>query len=567
MLTRLINLRIGIKVFVAPALLIACMALLAGIFHSSTGRQGSALTELFDGSMQRDKVIAQVQIGSATTQANLYRLLGWQSSGVDKDKVGGLERRIKSELAAVKATFARYRGLVVDGDEIALADQAGVALVEFEKAVADVLDMYAIDDVTALVFMVNTEQQYDKLNRALTAVATASADHTRHVYGAAQEVEASSRLMFFSVFALFLFIGVTVTLALGRAISRPVTRLTNAMASLAEGRKGIEIPSLGSRDEVGAMARTVAIFRDHMVKAERLEAEQRADSDRRLAVAAQHEQMIDQFNGVMRHTLAGMMSTVEVVRTTSDSLQSTAKATSDQGATVAAAAERSSANVETVAAAAEELGMSVREISRQVNESTRITREAVAGIHTATSTIDGLDSAARKIGEIVGMITDIAGQTNLLALNATIEAARAGEAGKGFAVVAGEVKNLATQTARATDDIAGQIAGIQSISREAVETIRSVGSTVERVSEIAASIASAVEQQSAATNEIVRNVQQAASGNDEITRNIHDVAQEATATGAMADSMHQAAVDLAREAASLDHEVSSFLTKVTSGAA
>jgi methyl-accepting chemotaxis protein len=245
-------------------------------------------------------------------------------------------------------------------------------------------------------------------------------------------------------------------------------------------------------------------------------------------------------------------------------MTSTAEETSRQSTAVAAASEQTSQNVQTVASATEELSASIREISSQVSEATRIIGSAVTQAAETDTKVKGLSEAALKIGEVVVLINNIASQTNLLALNATIEAARAGEAGKGFAVVASEVKILATQTARATDEIDAQIRAIQEASTTSADAIRQIAQTIGRVNEVSTAIASAVEEQGAATQEISRNVQQAAQGTTEVSSNIINVTQAAEITGASANDVLTAAGGLARNGALLRSEVDTFLRDVRS---
>ncbi|MBL8642663.1 MAG: methyl-accepting chemotaxis protein, partial [Rhodospirillaceae bacterium] len=233
-----------------------------------------------------------------------------------------------------------------------------------------------------------------------------------------------------------------------------------------------------------------------------------------------------------------------------------------QSTAVAAASEQASTNVQTVAAATEELSSSIQEISRQVAESTRVVSQAVQEATKTKDLVRGLDEAAGRIGRVVALITDIAEQTNLLALNATIEAARAGEAGKGFAVVASEVKNLATQTAKATEEIGGQIEGIQNATKSSVDAIERIFDTIEKVNGISTTIASAVEEQGAATKEIARNVEQAASGTKEVSTNIVGVTQAAGETGQVSTQVLEAAKELARQSTTLRTEVDTFLTDI-----
>jgi len=269
---------------------------------------------------------------------------------------------------------------------------------------------------------------------------------------------------------------------------------------------------------------------------------------------------------VFEHEVHAMVEIVAAAATelqsTANGMSQTAEQTSRQASAVAAAAEQAASNVETVASAAEELHASISEISRQVNDSSRISRDAVEEAEHANNLVNGLAAAADKIGEVVKLINDIASQTNLLALNATIEAARAGDAGKGFAVVANEVKSLANQTARATDEISGQIAEVQGATKDAVAAIQDIGKTISRISEIASSIASAVEQQGAATSEIARNVQEAARGTTEVTSNIHSVTAASTATGEAAQDISTASSELSQQSESLRGKVEQFLHDV-----
>jgi methyl-accepting chemotaxis protein len=355
---------------------------------------------------------------------------------------------------------------------------------------------------------------------------------------------------------------VAVGLWLARSIAAPIVGMTGIMGRMAEGDRQVVIPSRNAADEIGDMAKAMQVFKDGLIHAEQLEAEARAKQEREVGRARERERLTGEFDVAIRAIVSRLDGAVRSVHSSSTSLNAAAEQTSRQSSAVAAAAEEASSNIQTVASAAEELGASTHEISRRVQDTTRITQEAVEGVHTADSTVESLSAAAQKIGEIVSLINDIAAQTNLLALNATIEAARAGEAGKGFAVVAGEVKHLATQTAKATSEIAEQIGGIQGTTQNAVAAIKTVGAAIARVDEVVSSIAAAVEEQNAATQEIVRNVQEAADGNQEVTRNISEVSAAASMTGEMSGQMFQVAADLEQSGAELNRQVESFLAGV-----
>jgi len=274
------------------------------------------------------------------------------------------------------------------------------------------------------------------------------------------------------------------------------------------------------------------------------------------------DEAIRAFSVSMGKALETGSGTADRMQKTATGLTATAEETSRQATAVAAASEQASTNVQTVATAAEELASSIAEIGRQVGESTRITSQAVQETERTNSQIQGLADAAQRIGDVVKLINDIAGQTNLLALNATIEAARAGEAGKGFAVVASEVKSLANQTAKATEEISSKIAEMQAATHDSVAAVKAIGQTIGRVNEIATTIASAVEEQGAATKEIARNVQQAAAGTTEVSSTISGVNSAANDTGTAANAVLAASTELTRQSESLRHEVEAFFSQV-----
>ncbi|ALG72124.1 chemotaxis protein [Azospirillum thiophilum] len=361
---------------------------------------------------------------------------------------------------------------------------------------------------------------------------------------------------------LSLLVAATAGLLLRGAIAAPILAMTTAMGRLAGGDRSIEVPGVGRRDEIGAMADAVDVFKRNAIEADRLTAIQRAEEQAKTRRAARLEELMRAFEGNVTTVVQSLSGAAMQMQQSAGTLNATADETNRQSTTVASAAEQASANVQTVAAAAEELSSSIAEIGRQVNQSTRVAEQAVSGANRASDVVSSLADGAQKIGEVVELINDIAAQTNLLALNATIEAARAGEAGKGFAVVASEVKSLANQTAKATEGITGQIAAIQGATREAVAAIGEIGRIITEISQISATIASAVEQQSAATQEISRNVQEAAQGTQQVTGTIVGVTRAAGDTGRAAGEVRSVADHLSTESARLRREVESFLDGV-----
>ena len=366
-----------------------------------------------------------------------------------------------------------------------------------------------------------------------------------------------------TVSAVALVTGTLFAWLIASGITRPVSAMTQAMTVLASGNTAVEIPARGNRDEVGEMAGAVQVFKDNAIEKVRLEAEQ-VERERRVAEEkrATMRKMAGDFESSVGQVVSQVSSAVTQMESSSAAMSATAEETTRQAAAVAAASEQASANVQTVASAAEELSGSIAEISRQVTQASQIASAAVTEAERTNVKVQGLAQAANKIGEVVALITDIAEQTNLLALNATIEAARAGDAGKGFAVVASEVKNLANQTAKATDEIGAQITGIQTATKDAVAAIESISKTISKINEVNAGVASAVEEQGAATQEIARNVEQAASGTQEVSSNIGGVSQAANETGAAAEQIKGAAAELSQQSEHLRVEVDKFLAEV-----
>jgi len=371
-------------------------------------------------------------------------------------------------------------------------------------------------------------------------------------------------LLFTAIFAVILGIVVVFTIMIGRGISIPVNALSNAMDGLSHGNKTIDVPGIERGDEIGGMAAAVDVFKQAMVRADELDAEQKAEQEARRIRGERIDALTHRFDQDAASMIQMVSSAATELQSSSQSMTGTADQTMQLSTGVASASEQASANVQTVASAADELSSSISEISRQVSQSTEIAGKAVAEVDGANDKVQGLANAANKIGEVVALITDIADQTNLLALNATIEAARAGEAGKGFAVVASEVKNLANQTAKATEEISTQIGDIQGATQDAVHAIGAIGGIIGQMNEISSAIAAAVEEQGAATSEIARNVEQAAIGTQEVSANISEVTHGASETGNAAGEVLSASDELSKQSEQLRSTVDKFLNDVRS---
>jgi len=383
-----------------------------------------------------------------------------------------------------------------------------------------------------------------------------------------------------------------VTFAIGRSIARRLGTTTASMDQLATGDCDFEIFHAEDRDEIGSLARSLSVFRDNALKMEKLAHDQKMSSEkakqeetqrkeaqrakdeeaeaekRKAYEAAEAERkqamldMADAFEQSVKEVVEVVSSAAGKMQSNAQSMSSTADQTNRQATLVAAASEEATGNVQTVASAAEELSSSIQEIGRQVTQSNEIAQAAVAEAKQTNEKVEGLADAAQKIGDVVNLINDIASQTNLLALNATIEAARAGDAGKGFAVVASEVKSLATQTGKATEEIGSQISSIQEATGEAVQAIQGIGTTIGEIGDIATSVASAVNEQGSATREIAASVQQAASGTQEVSNSIAEVTSASSETQNFSGQILEAASELSSQSEVLSEKVDKFLAEL-----
>ncbi|MBS1167142.1 MAG: hypothetical protein H6R00_3167 [Proteobacteria bacterium] len=466
-------------------------------------------------------------------------------------------------------------------------DKSATALTyDFEIGLANVTDAKAADLKAKAADLTKAAKGFaDKLRPAVQVLATGKFPKDLNVgvadakgalrtetltlwHQTADEVDAllGSRLSGLSwaiysnlaIIAVILVIASVLAYVVTYSISRQLTRLTGVLGDIEAGRLDVEIPYVSLRNEIGAMAKGFAVFRDGLGEAERMRRDREDQSAEAIRAAGRRMQLVSSFTDRMTALAGAFTASSDEVNTAADGLSANARHSADRTDVVNTAAEDASVNVNTVASATEELAASIGEIAGQVRKSADVAAAAVDDATLSEQSIGALSSAAEKIGDVVSLISAIAEQTNLLALNATIEAARAGEAGRGFAVVASEVKQLASQTAQATADISQKIVEIQTQTSTSVDAIARIVGTVRSLGEITQAISAAVEEQGAATREIAVNCQRAAAGAGAVTENIGEVAAAVDLTGTSAGRLTNLAHDLARRAEDLNHEVRTF---------
>ena len=504
-------------------------------------------------------------LGDLSQDFELYRSRQGQVLLLDGDKRDAMIDKMAQTREDMEAAYKTYAPTVDSPEERALADAIRSNMTQYFDMSGTLETKTRSGDIAA-----STAYYLSDMQPIVDALRTAIHEdrHFQVVHGqkAANDGVAMGNLAGIWIISALVVAGLVclgIGLMLVTTVSQPIQRMAGVMRILAKGDTSVKIPNAGERSEIGDMAEAVDVFRLGMIRNRELEAE--TAEAREMAEVERKQTMIslaDQFENAVGGIVDMVSSAATEMQATASQLTASAQESAAQATTVSAAAEEAGTNVTSVAGAAEELGASVGEIGRQVEISRDRSREAAAEADATAGVVQQLSEATDRITGIVDMISSIAAQTNLLALNATIESARAGDAGKGFAVVAAEVKQLATQTAKATADINAQIGEIQSISRHTVAAIESITTRIRAINDSSTTISTAVEQQGAATHEIVQAVTQASIGTAEVTTNITGVARMAEETGAGASQVLSASSELAEQAARLKTQVNAFLSQV-----
>lgn len=575
------GLKLGTKVYGLVAFCLALVVLVGGIAAWQMAKIGHELTAIVEHDLPVTKALTTVTAHQLEQSISLERGLRF---GNDLDDIANIQKlekaigafrelgtKVDAELLiALKLAKGSAVSAVAPDDRaafrktVATLDRVVSEHKEFNDHAETVFRQLKSGQVAeAAVLMQDLGEEEDRLNHTLEELLFEVENFTEAAARTAEAHEKSALTIIILVSLFAVLGGMTTSFLLVRSsVVRPLSEVVAGINALAIGDMTKDV-RIYYNDEIGAVAKACAQFKETIIRARQLEAEQEETKQR--AEALQQETMnkfVEDFDRSVGHVIESVSKASEELDGTARTMSGISEDTSNQASAVASASEQTSANVQTVASASEQMAASVNEIGQRMGQASEATKRAVQSVGTTSSLLTSLADTSEKIGEVVKMISEIAGQTNLLALNATIESARAGEAGKGFAVVAGEVKLLASQTTRATDDINKQIEDIQAKTREAVVSIGSVSDVIREIDETSTAIAAAVEEQGAATQEISRNAHQAAVGTSEITANITGVNQAARKAGSVSGEVTSASGELSQLSNLLKTEVAKFTDRV-----
>ena len=504
-------------------------------------------------------------LGDMQTQAARYRaILRDHFLTFDDNAKAKIDKNLADRLQAYDQANQKYQALISSPEERAVYGELVKVWKEYLAAANEVLETSRKGE-SSMAQDLNFEKASPigiKVDDTLTKLVEMNSKGAATEGQRANDNYSTAVQLGLVILGLALVAGLVFSFYLVRGVTTGIASIVTPMRALGSGDLSAEVPHQGEKTEIGTMADTLQVFKDALIAKKAADEAAALDADAKIQRGQRVDAITRDFESLIGELVGSLSSSSTELEAAANTLTTTADSTGKISDSAASASQEVSSNVQSVAVATEEITSSVAEIGRQVQESSRIAGEAVRQAQKTDASITELSQAAARIGDVVKLITAVAEQTNLLALNATIEAARAGDAGRGFAVVASEVKALAAQTAKATDEISAQIAGMQSATRESVSTIKEIGATINLISEISSSIAAAVEEQGAATQEIARNVQYAAQRSGEVAQSITEVSRGAGETGAASGQVLSSAQVLSSDSSRLKIEVEKFLTTV-----
>lgn len=553
---KLSDLSILTKMLASSLVFLAGTAILIAQASISSGSIETSIEKVSE-ARKVASVVMDGRVDFISGHAALFRAVSWQSQKIEPALV---RSELEKHVQLVSSAAAKIQGLSAGAQD--LKATLTESLKEYRKAADQVAETVELDPYIATMFLLDTEKRAEAVNEAVDRLSdmTTAAEAEAEVFAESELQTGWRRTTFVGLAVLITAMAAAVFFA--RLIANPVRKITSAMQTLSSGRALPDVPESDNKSEIGEMARALMVFRDNIAENRRFQVAELEAEHAKAARQAKIDTLLSRFEASSAQTIRDMAQAADEMRMTSELMADMARETSNQVSTAADAAEETSGNVQTVAAAGEQLASSIGEISRQMVTASQMAASGAEESDRANDRLLSLEDAATRIGSVVKLINAIAAQTNLLALNATIEAARAGVAGRGFAVVAAEVKNLAAQTAHATEEIASHVARMQSEARESVVAIKSIHQSIRDINSLAASVAAAVEQQGAATSEIARNVQEAALGAYSVTTSVSRVQEAAKDTGASAAEVLTSAGAVADRAEKLRLDVEQFLSGV-----